>query len=392
MPAETPTELPGASQTQASHDGSVLSTSVPAASRRRTLANGLTVLSREVHDAPVATFWVWYRVGGRNEVAGITGISHWVEHMLFKGTPTFGKGSTAREVTKNGGTFNGFTWIDYTAFFETLPSDRIDLALRIESDRMVNSVFEPDEVASERTVILSEREGNENYPTFHLGEEVAASAFKVHPYGQESSAGSATSRRCHPRGPLRRYKRTTRRTTPSPSPATSARRDAEADRGAVRRDSGRRRRTTTARWTSRRGSGERRVEVQRPGARPPTRDRLSSACRHRARITSRWSSSIPSLAAPSRSHRRWGGGAGNRSSRLYTRAGRNRAGGVRLLQYRPRRSDPYLLSFSATVREGQTPAAVKGAIFAEIDRMQQEPVSENELAKALKQRAVGLLQ
>ncbi len=150
----------------------------------RTLDNGLLVLTREVHDAPVATFWTWYRVGARNEVAGITGISHWVEHMQFKGTPSLGKGEIFRSVSKNGGTLNGFTWIDYTTYFETLPSDRLDLALRIESDRMVNSTFDPEEVASERTVILSEREGDANYPTFHLDEEVNAAAFMVHPYGQ----------------------------------------------------------------------------------------------------------------------------------------------------------------------------------------------------------------
>jgi zinc protease len=147
------------------------------------LSNGLTVLTRELHHAPVASFWLWYRVGARNEVAGVTGISHWVEHMLFKGTPTFRKGDIFRLVTKNGGTLNGFTWIDYTTYFETLPSDRLDLALRIESDRMVNSVFDADEVASERTVIISEREGHENEPTSHLDEEVTAGAFKIHPYG-----------------------------------------------------------------------------------------------------------------------------------------------------------------------------------------------------------------
>ncbi|HLG50550.1 MAG TPA: pitrilysin family protein [Chloroflexota bacterium] len=149
----------------------------------RTLGNGLMVITREVHDAPVATFWTWYRVGSRNETAGRTGISHWVEHMMFKGTPSLGKGEIFRSVNKNGGTLNGFTWIDYTAYFETLPSDRLDLALRIESDRMVNSLFDPQEVASERTVIISEREGGENFPTFHLDEEVTAAAFKAHPYG-----------------------------------------------------------------------------------------------------------------------------------------------------------------------------------------------------------------
>ncbi|MCI0476684.1 MAG: insulinase family protein, partial [Anaerolineales bacterium] len=150
------------------------------------LDNGLMVLLKPVRTAPVATFWVWYRVGSRNEVSGITGISHWVEHMMFKGTPTLSKGEIMHVINRNGGVDNAFTSSDYTAYFELLPSDRIDLALRIESDRMVNALFEPEEVASERTVIISEREGAENEPRFWLGEEVLAATFKVHPYHHDT--------------------------------------------------------------------------------------------------------------------------------------------------------------------------------------------------------------
>jgi zinc protease len=153
---------------------------------RHTLPNGLTVLTREVHSAPVVSFWIWYRVGTRNERSGITGISHWVEHMLFKGTPNLPKGSIHGVVAANGGVLNGLTWDDFTTYFETLPSDRWELALRIESDRIANASFDPDEVGSERTVIISEREGHENDPDFNLAEEVTATAFKVHPYGAET--------------------------------------------------------------------------------------------------------------------------------------------------------------------------------------------------------------
>ncbi|MBC8162468.1 MAG: insulinase family protein, partial [Roseiflexaceae bacterium] len=104
------------------------------------LSNGMLVLLRENHAAPVATRWVWYRVGSRNETPGTTGISHWVEHMLFKGTPTIPKGEMDRLVARNGGSFNGFTSYDYTAYFETLPVDRIELGLQIESDRMSNAL------------------------------------------------------------------------------------------------------------------------------------------------------------------------------------------------------------------------------------------------------------
>jgi zinc protease len=146
------------------------------------LGNGLKVLTREVHAAPVATCYIWYKVGARNERPGITGISHWVEHMLFKGTSSLPKEELKRVIERNGGQWNGFTDSDYTAYFETLPSEKIDLALRLEADRMRNSIFDRDEVGTERTVILSEREGGENHPQFLLREEVQASAYKAHPY------------------------------------------------------------------------------------------------------------------------------------------------------------------------------------------------------------------
>lgn len=150
------------------------------------LDNGLMVLLKSVRTAPVATFWVWYRVGSRNEVPGITGVSHWVEHMMYKGTPSLSKGEIMHLINRNGGVDNAFTSNDYTAYFQLLPGERIDLALRIESDRMVNALFAAEEVASERTVIISEREGAENEPRFWLGEEVQAAAFKVHPYHHDT--------------------------------------------------------------------------------------------------------------------------------------------------------------------------------------------------------------
>lgn len=147
-----------------------------------TLPNGLTVLLLEDHSAPVVTFWVWYRVGGRNEALGSTGISHWVEHMLFKGTPKQPKGTLTRTIDRLGGRWNAFTGKDYTAYFEVLPADHLPVAIALEADRMTSTLFEPSEVESERTVIISEREGSENSPGYLLQEEVDAAAFKVHPY------------------------------------------------------------------------------------------------------------------------------------------------------------------------------------------------------------------
>jgi zinc protease len=150
------------------------------------LSNGLTVLVKEIHTAPVASFWIWYLVGSRHEHTGITGISHWVEHMLFKGTTKFPKGTVDKAIAREGGVSNGMTWYDFTTYYATLPADRIELALRIEADRMTNALFDPDEVASERVVIISERQGAENNPEFLLSEELMAAAFRVHPYGTET--------------------------------------------------------------------------------------------------------------------------------------------------------------------------------------------------------------
>ena len=102
--------------------------------------------------------------------------------MLFKGTPKFSKEELGRFIEGNGGRWNAFTSNDYTAYYETLPADKISVALALESDRMQNSVFDPEEVEAERTVILSEREGYENTPQFVLREEVQATAYKAHPY------------------------------------------------------------------------------------------------------------------------------------------------------------------------------------------------------------------
>lgn len=146
------------------------------------LPNGLKVLIAPIHLAPVVSVWAFYRVGSRHEQIGITGVSHWVEHMLFKGTPKFPKGQIARLIQKHGGTLNGHTTYDHTAYFETLPKENWTIALDIEADRMTNALFDPQETELERGVILSELEMYENHPEHRLFIEVMAAAFQVHPY------------------------------------------------------------------------------------------------------------------------------------------------------------------------------------------------------------------
>jgi len=149
------------------------------------LKNGLKVLLKEIHTSPIISHWVWYRVGSRYETPGKTGISHWVEHMQFKGTPTFPAGVLDRAISRDGGLWNAFTHLDWTTFFETMPADKVDLSIGLEADRMINSIYDKDEVDSERTVIISEREGNENDPLFKLEEAMQLAAFKFHPYRNE---------------------------------------------------------------------------------------------------------------------------------------------------------------------------------------------------------------
>ncbi len=149
------------------------------------LPNGLTVLLKEIHTTPIISHWLWVRTGSRDEGPGLTGASHWVEHMQFKGTPMFPAGQLDKDISRDGGFWNAMTYIDWTAYFETMPADKIDLALRLEADRLANSVFDPEEVASERTVIISERQGNENNPMFLLDEDVQQAAFDTHTYKHE---------------------------------------------------------------------------------------------------------------------------------------------------------------------------------------------------------------
>jgi zinc protease len=124
---------------------------------RHQLKNGLTVLTMERHIAPLIYHQLTYKVGSRNEHLGITGISHVVEHMMFKGTEKYGKGIASKTISKNAGIFNAFTSNDMTSYFEYLPANKIEIAMEIESDRMQNCLFNPEEFKSEIQVIIQER-------------------------------------------------------------------------------------------------------------------------------------------------------------------------------------------------------------------------------------------
>src|SRR4030043_2388281 len=147
------------------------------------LPNGLKVILLENPKAPLVTFQVWYRVGSRNEEWGKTGLSHVLEHMMFKGTEKVGGEEFSRIIQENGGNFNAFTSYDNTAYFENLSSDRIPVATDRESDRMQNLVLRQEDFRTERMVVVEERRlRTEDNPQAFLLEQLMATAFQIHPY------------------------------------------------------------------------------------------------------------------------------------------------------------------------------------------------------------------
>jgi zinc protease len=150
--------------------------------RRTVLDNGLIVLMKEVHTSPIVTSMIWYRVGSRNEELGHTGKSHFLEHMLFKGTERFKKGEIDLLTLKNGGANNAFTSHDFTAYYFNFASDRWEIALDIEADRMVSCAFDREEFESEKKVVIEELKTGLDSPWGLLLQEQEATAFKIHPY------------------------------------------------------------------------------------------------------------------------------------------------------------------------------------------------------------------
>ncbi|SFD49997.1 M16 family metallopeptidase [Flavobacterium phragmitis] len=147
--------------------------------------NGMSVLLLQDNASPVATVQIVYRVGSKHEVLGNTGSTHLLEHLMFKGTPTFNKknGNTITDVLQNtGAQLNATTWYDRTNYYETLPSDKIELALQIEADRMRNSLLLKEDKEAEMTVVRNEFERGENNPNSLLDKEIWASAYIAHPY------------------------------------------------------------------------------------------------------------------------------------------------------------------------------------------------------------------
>ena len=351
---------------------------------QQVLSNGLTVLLQEQHAAPVATAWTFYRVGGRNEAPGITGASHWVEHMMFKGTPRFGKGVIDVLTSKNGGYNNGLTDLDYTCYLFTLPSERIPLALDILADLMGEATFDPAEVDSERTVIISEREGMENNPAYQLLEEVNATAFHVHPYHQPV-IGWQSDLRAMTRDDLYRHYRTYY----APNNALVVMVgdfDTAAMLGQVEQYFGRYQGNPpvpAVRSVEPSQESERRVVLEKPGT--TAYFRVVYHTPELAHADTPALIALDAILSGGKGMSFFGGGVAlNKSSRLYRALVETELAADVSSSY-GMNHDPSLFEVSATVREGRTLDAVEQAVFDELARIADKPPKPRELAKAIKQ-------
>ncbi|MBL4907729.1 MAG: insulinase family protein [Sneathiella sp.] len=148
-----------------------------------TLENGLEVVVIEDHRAPVVTHMVWYKIGSADEPSGKSGIAHFLEHLMFKGTPTIASGEFSAIVAKNGGQDNAFTSQDYTAYFQNSSVDKLPLLMELEADRMTNLVLTDEAVGAELQVVLEERsQRTDNNPGSLFSEQLGAAQFLAHPY------------------------------------------------------------------------------------------------------------------------------------------------------------------------------------------------------------------
>jgi zinc protease len=361
-----------------------LSVSTSASFQQTTLDNGLRVILREVRERPLVGVWMWYRVGGRNELPGTTGVSHWVEHMLFKGGKRFGKGEITKEISRRGGALNAFTWIDCTAYFETLPSSEIDLALAIESDRIYDTRIEAEEAEAERSVVISEREGSENYPEFWLREEVQSVAWREHPYrlgviGPKSNLRAMTRENLYDH--YKRYYMTNNATLVMvgdfSTPKLLDKIHAEFDKHPAGPQ------PAPLQIEEQPQTGERRVTVHRPG--PTSYVMLAYHAPQASHADAAPMVVLSSVLGGASSPIAWGGARGlGRSSRLYRALVDGEIASSVSASYELT-LDPYLFAFDATLRNGVETARAEQAILREIARIQREGVPDEELARTKRQ-------
>src|SRR5262245_52495634 len=339
-----------------------------------TLDNGLRVLLQEDHRSPIVSVQVWYRVGSRNERRGATGLAHFLEHLMFKGTPTYGAREFARLVEQNGGQDNAFTTQDVTSYYVDIVADKIDMVLDLEADRMHSLLLDAKDVDAEREVVMEERRTRtEDDPEGFLGEEVASLAFKAHPYGSPVIGWMEDIKRLDAE-----YAPWLYRSYYLPNHAILVavgdfkapealekirRRFAAVPRGAD---------PPPVLAIEPPQNGDRRVSVRKQAELP-----IVYLAWH---VPNQTSPDAPALEVLSTVL------SGGRASRLYQRLVYERqlaleAGG----DYPYFSFDPNLFWFWATAMPGQTPETLEQALLEEMERLRREPVTPEELDRAKNQ-------
>ena len=344
------------------------------------LPNGLKVLLKEEHKSPVVTFQVWYRVGARNERLGKTGMSHLLEHMMFKGSKKYGPKQFSQVVQRNGGNDNAFTSKDYTAYFENLAADRLEIAMDLESDRMQNLLLDPKEFLSERDVVKEERRMRyEDDPTQTMVEQMMATAFSAHPYqwpviGWMADIGNIT------REDMEKHYRTYY----APNNATvvvvgdfdSKKTLALVDKyfGSIPRGP----EVPKVGAVEPKQLGEKRVKVKQEAELPAIYagykvPNLTSADSHALNV-------LQGILSSGKSSRLYRSLVYDKQIALY-------AGG----DYDDVSTDPNLFYVYAGIMPGKSEDEVEKALYVEIDRFKNEPVSDEELQKAKNQAEAGFI-
>jgi len=340
-----------------------------------TLENGLRVLVQDDPRNPIVAVQVFYRVGSRNERPGATGLAHFLEHMMFKGTPTYGRGQVARLIEENGGRDNAYTTKDLTSYYTNIAADKLDLVLRIEADRMRHLLLDAAEIDSERKVVMEERRmRSEDDPDGLVYEAMSSLAFVAHPYRWPIIGWMSDIARIN-RAELRAFYDTYYLPNNAIVVIAGDVR-APAALAMVRRHfAGVRRGPAPPPVTAVEPPAidERRLVVRREQAQLP----VVNIAWHVPNHTSPDAPALELLSTLLSS---------GRASRLYQKLVYEKrmvlgAGG----DYSYFSLDPSLFWFYAAPLPGQAPEAVEQALLAEIERLKQEVVPEEELARARNQ-------
>jgi zinc protease len=340
-----------------------------------TLDNGLRVLLQDDPRNPIVAVQIFYRVGSRNEQPGATGLAHFLEHMMFKGTARHGRGELSRLIEQNGGRENAFTTQDLTGYYTNIAADRLDLILGLEADRMRNLLLDAAEIESERKVVMEERRTrSEDDPDGLVYEAMNTLAFKAHPYQWPIIGWMSDIARIN-RAELRRFYDTyyvpnnavlviAGDVRPAAALALARRHFAGIPRGAA---------PPPVTAVEPPQTDERRVIIRKEGAQLP----IVNIAWH---VPAHASADAPALEVLSTLL------SSGRSSRLYQRLVYDRrivlgVGG----DYSYLSHDPWLFWFYATLMPGQTPETVEQALLAEIEQLKREPVGEEELQRTRNQ-------